>query len=51
MDNVATLDKMNDKTEVMFTSFNNFKETLVKIYGEPDKYKKAAVGIQCLQQV
>ena len=51
MDNVATPDKMNDETEMMFTSFDNFKETLVKIYGKPDKYKKVAVDIQCLQQV
>ena len=51
LDNAATPDEMNDETEMMFTSFDNFKETLVKIYGEPDKYKKAAVGIQHLQQV
>ena len=51
MDNVSTPDEMNDEMEMMFTSFDNFKETLVKIYGEPDKYKKTAVGIQHLQQV
>ena len=51
MDNAATPDEMNDETETMFTSFDNFKETLVKIYSKPDKYKKAAVGIQHLQQV
>ena len=51
MDNVSIPDEMNDETETMFTSFDNFKEILVKIYGKPDKYKKAAVGIQCLQQV
>ena len=48
LDNVTTPEEMNDETEMMFMSFDNFKETLVKIYGEPDKYKKAAVGIQCL---
>ena len=51
LNNVSTSEEMNDKTEIMFTSFDNFKEILVKIYGKPDKYKKAAVGIQRLQQV
>src|SRR6266480_7882349 len=40
-----------DETKTIFASFNNFKEALMRIYGDPDQYKKASVGIQYLQQI
>ena len=49
LDNVETPDDMNDETEMMFASFDNFKSMLIKIYRESEKYKKATVGIQHLQ--
>src|SRR6266480_6580164 len=40
-----------DETKTIFASFNNFKEALMRIYGDLDQYKKASVGIQRLQQI
>ena len=34
----------------IFESFDNFKEEITKIYGDPDQYQWAATSIQQLQQ-
>ena len=45
------LNNLRNEVKKIFKSFNNFKEALVRIYGDPDQYKKASIGIQCLQQI
>ena len=50
LDNMSTPKEQADEMKMIFASFNNFKEALMRIYGDPDQYKKASVGIQHLQQ-
>src|SRR5438876_10759530 len=50
LDNMHTPNKMGDEAKVIFESFDNFRRAIVRIYGDPDQYKKAAINIQRLQQ-
>ena len=51
LDNLATPDKQSNDTKIIFASFDSFKDAVMKIYGDPDQYKKATVAIQRLQQI
>src|SRR5438876_10587417 len=50
LDNMHTTNKMGYEAKIIFESFDNFRRAIVRIYGDPDQYKKAAVNIQHLQQ-
>ena len=38
-------DNLSDEAKEIFKSFNNFKKAIIRIYGDPDQYKKAAISI------
>src|SRR6266513_2132597 len=50
LDNMHTPSKMGNEAKIIFESFDNFRRAIVRIYGDPDQYKKAVINIQRLQQ-
>src|SRR5438876_2793365 len=47
---METPDNMGNDAKKIFKSFENFKKAIIRIYGDPDQYKKAAINIQRLRQ-
>ena len=45
LDNMQTSDKIGDEAKEVFQSFDNFRIAIVRIYRNPNQYKKAAINI------
>ena len=37
--------KIGDEAKVIFASFDNFRKAIIRIYRDPDQYKKAVINI------
>ena len=45
LDNITIPDNMGNEAKEIFRSFDNFKRVIIRIYGDPNQYKKGTVDI------